>query len=64
MFAESGVAIHTCDPSTWETETEEPTFDSSLDYIMRPYLKKTLDTNKQINNQKRKHLLGLKLSWI
>jgi hypothetical protein len=32
--------VHTCNPSTQETEAEGPQFNATLGYIARPYLKK------------------------
>jgi hypothetical protein len=34
-----GMVMHTCNPSTWELKLENLEFKSSLDYIVRSWLK-------------------------
>lgn len=43
--AQTSMAVHNCDPSTWEAEEEGKKLKASLGY-WRPYLKKEKGKNK------------------
>jgi hypothetical protein len=48
-----GMVVHACNPSNWEVEAgEDCEFKASLDYKVRPCLKKLLKTNQNLSNNK------------